>query len=300
METVGFIGLGRMGTPIAVNIQKAGYPMVVHDVREGATRPLLEGAARLAGSPAEVARLSDVIFTSLPMPKDVEEVVSGPAGILEGIKEDSIYLDLTTSDPDLVRSLEPVFSQKGAHVLDAPVLSSPSDAVHRRVIVMVGGERAVYDRVCPILGAFADKVVYAGSLGAACVCKLVHNMTSLTVQEVVAEALTLGVKAGVELPVLLDSGSRGIVGSMRGRFAPTLFRGEFEPPAFTLALARKDIGLATELGRRNSVPLPLVSLVEQVMVQAMNRGWGEMDRTVAASLQEEAAGVELRGGEPAV
>ena len=294
METVGFIGLGKLGAPMAVNIQKAGYPMVVYDAREEATGPLLQGGARLAGSPAEVARLSDVTFTSLPMPKDVEEVVNGPGGILEGISNGSTYLDLSTCGPDLVRRLEPLFHQKGAYVMDAPVLSSPSDAVHRRLIVMVGGERAVYDRVRPILDAFADKVVYAGSLGNACVCKLVHNMASITVQEVVAEALTLGMKAGVELPVLLDSGSRGIIGSMQERLAPTIFRGEFEPPAFTLALARKDIGLATELGRRNSVPLPSANLVEQIMVQAMNRGWGEKDRTIAILLQEEAAEVQIR------
>ena len=294
METVGFIGLGKLGAPMAVNIQKAGYPMVVYDVREEATRPLLEGGARLAGSPAEVARLSDVIFTSLPMPRDVEEVVSAPGGILEGINDGSTYLDLSTCSPDLVRRLEPLFHQKGAHVLDAPVLSSPSDAAHRRVIAMVGGERAVYDRVHPILEAFADKVVYAGNLGSACVCKLVHNMTSITVQEVVAEALTLGMKAGVDLQTLLDSGSRGIIGSMQERFATTVFRGEFEKPAFTLALARKDLGLATELGRRNNVPLPSANLVEQIMVQAMNRGWGEKDRTVAMLLQEEAAEVQIR------
>ena len=240
-----------------------------------------------------------MVFTSLPRPKEVEEVVSGPGGILEGIKDGTIYLDLSTSDPDLLRRLEPTFRQSGAHVLDAPVLSSPSDAVDRRVIVMVGGDRAVCDRVRPILDAFADKVVYAGGLGSAYVCKLVHNMTSLTVQAVVAEALTLGVKAGVELPVLLESGSRGIIGSMRNRFEPTVFRGDFESPTFTLNLARKDVGLATELGRRNDVPLPLVNLVEQIFVQGLNRGWGELDRAIAFTLQEEAAGVEVRNPDAA-
>jgi 3-hydroxyisobutyrate dehydrogenase len=297
METVGFIGLGKMGTPMAVNIQKAGYPMVVYDIREAAARPLLEGGARLAASAAEVARLSDAIFTSLPRPQEVEQAATGPGGILEGIGRGKTYLDLSTCGPDLIRGLEPLFRQKGAHVLDTPVLSSPIDAVERGVLVMVGGERRVYERIRPILDAFADKVVYAGSLGSACVCKLVHNMMSLVVQEVVAEGLTLGVKAGVELPVLLDSGSRGIVGSMRERLAPTVFRGQFEPPIFTLALARKDVGLATELGRKSNVPLPVGNLVEQIMVQAMNRGWGERDRTVAFLLQEESAGVEVRAGE---
>ena len=262
METIGFIGLGKMGTPMAVNIQKAGYPMVVHDTREDAVRPLLEGGARLATSPAEVAGYSEIVFTSLPGPREVDHVVTGPGGLLEGIREGSVYLDLSTCGPDLVHRLEPLFRQKGAHVMDAPVLSSPSDAVHREVIVMVGGERAVYNRIHPLLLAFADKVIYAGELGAACVCKLVHNLMSIVMQHVVAEGLTLGVKAGVSLPVLLDSGSRGVVGTMQDRLAPTVFRGLFDSPVFTLALARKDIGLATELGRRNQVPLSVASLVE--------------------------------------
>ena len=295
METIGYIGLGKMGTPMAVNIQKAGYPMVVYDVREAATKPLLDGGARLASSPAEVARLSDVIFTSLPRPQEVEEVITGPGGILEGIKDGAIYLDLSTCGPDLLRGLEPEFSRKGVHVMDSPVLSSPVDAITRQVIVMVGGEQNIFERVHPILDAFADKVVYAGDLGAACVCKLVHNMISIVVQEVVAEGLTVGVKAGVGLPALLDSGGRGVVGFMRDRLASTVFSGQFEPPVFTLALARKDLGLATELGRGNSVPMPVANLVEQIMVQAMNRGWAEKDRTIAFTLQEESAGVQVRG-----
>ena len=293
METVGFIGLGKMGTPLAVNIQKAGYPMVVHDAREEATKPLLEGGARLAGSPAEAARLCDVVATCLPRPQVVEEIVTGPDGILEGIQPGGIYMDISTCGPDLIRGLEPLFRQKGAYLLDTPILSSPPDAVDRSVIVMVGGDRAIFDRLSPVLEAFADKLVYAGSLGTANVCKLVHNMTSIALQQVVAEGLALGVKAGVELPVLLDSGSRSPVGTMSNRLAP-VFQDRFDPPIFTLDLARKDIGLATDLARQNGVPMPVANLTEQIMMQAMNRGWSEQDRTIAVRLQEESSGMELR------
>ena len=293
METVGFVGLGKMGTPLAVNIQKAGYPMVVYDAREEATKPLLEGGARLADSPAEVARLSDVIATCLPRPQVVEEVVRGPDGILEGIRPGGIYLDISTCGPNLIRSLEPLFQQKEAHLLDTPILSSPQDAVGRCVIVMVGGDRAIFDRLGPILDTFADKVVYAGCLGSANICKLVHNMTTIAMQQVVAEGLALGVKAGVELPVLLDSGSRGPVGALTDRLAMA-FQGQFDTPLFTLDLARKDIGLATDLARQNGVPMPVGNVVEQIMMQAINRGWCEMDRTVAVRLQEESSRVELR------
>ena len=294
METVGFIGLGRMGTAIARNIRSAGYAMVVHDARESATRPLLEAGARLAGSPAEVANQSEIVLTSLPGPAEVDAVALGPEGVLEGIGEGSVYLDLSTCGPDMVRRLEPLFRQKGADVMDTPVLSIPALAAGRNLIAMAGGRREVFDRIHPLLEAFADKVVYTGALGTASICKLVNNMTSFVTGQVLAEALTLGVKAGVELDVLLDTGSRGILGQRSAMFAETVFQGQFQPPRFTVGLSLKDVALSTELGRQSVVPLPLANLVEQVLRQCMNRGWGEDDFTKPFLLQEEAAGVEVR------
>ena len=299
METIGFIGLGNLGSPMARNIQRAGYSMVVYDVREGATRDLLDGGARLAASPEEVARLCDVTFTSVPGPKEVEEVAVGPHGVLEGIKEGAIYVDLSTSRPALVREIETMFRRKGAHVLDAPVLSTPADAAGRHLIVMPSGEREVYERLHPIFEAFADKVVYAGALGMGSVCKLVQNMMSFAMRQVMAEGLTLGMKAGLELSVLTESGSRGVLGMNSGRLAQTVFRGEYDQPSFRLALSRKDIGLATDLGREVNVPMPVANIVEQMAIQGMNRGWGDRDSMITFLLQEEVAGVELRSGEVA-
>ena len=298
METIGFIGLGRLGTPMALNIQKAGYPMVVHDVREAATRPLLEGGAKLAQSPAEVAGLSDIVCTSLPAPRDVEGVVLGREGLLEGIKEGALYLDLTTCGPDLLRRLEPMFQKKGVHVMDTPVLSSPDVAVERKLIAMAGGRREDFDRARPLLEAFADKVVYTGGLGTACVCKLVNNMMGFVVGQVLAEGLTMGLKAGVELDVLMDTGSRGLMGQSEERLSQTVFQGQFQPPSFTLALALKDVALATALGRESSVPMPLANLVEQIQRHCINNGWAEDDFTKQFLWQEKAAGVEARSSGP--
>ena len=294
MDTVGFVGVGRMGSAMARNIQKAGYSMVVHDAREEATRPLLEGGAKLASSPAEVSALCDVTFTSLPGPPQVEEVVDGRDGILEGIKEGAVYLDLSTCGPDLLRRLEPKFRQQGAHLMDTPVLSSPARAIDRGLIVMAGGERDVFERIHPLLEAFADKVVYTGGLGTACVCKLVNNMMSFAMQQLVAEGLTLGLQAGVDLDVLMDTGSRGLLGMRSEGLSQTVFRGQFQPPSFTLALALKDVALATQLGRETDVPMRMANLAEQILRQGVNRGWAEDDYTKAFLLQEEAAGVEVR------
>ncbi len=297
METVGFIGLGNMGGGMANNIQKAGYDMVVYDLREEAARPLLDGGARLANNPAEVASLCDVTFTSLPGPKEVEGVSLGAEGVLEGIKPGGIFVDLSTSRPTLIREIEPRFRQKGAHVLDAPVSGGKSGAASGNLAVMVGGEREIFDRIKPLLDSFGDKVFYAGDIGAGSVAKLVHNMIGHGVRQAIAEGLTLGVKAGVEPEALWQCVRRGALGRMSGLhegIARTVFRGEFDPPSFALALSRKDIGLATELGKEFNVPMPVANLVEQIAIQGMNRGWADRDSSVTFLLQEEQAGVEVR------
>ena len=294
MQTVGFIGLGNLGTPMARNIQRAGFPTVVFDVVEGATRPLLEGGARLAASPGEVAAASEVILSSVPGPPEVEQVALGPEGIVSGIGEGDVYVDLSTSRPSLIREIGSVFEAKGAHVLDAPVLTSPAAAEDREVIVMPSGDREVFERILPVFEAFADKVVFQGELGMGSACKLVNNMITLAVRQVVAEGLTLGMKAGLDLDALMEAGSRMILGTQREGLERTVFRGEFEPPSFRQALARKDIGLANELARELSVPMPVANIVEQVAIQCGNRGWGDLDTHVIYRLQEIAADVEIR------
>ena len=297
METIGFIGLGNMGGGMSANIQRAGYPMVVYDLREEVTRPLLEGGARLANSPSEVGHLSDVTFTSLPGPKEVEAVATGPEGILEGIRPGCVYVDLSSSRPTLIRQLEPVFRQKGVHVLDAPVSGGKSGAASGNLAVMVGGDREVYERIKPILDSFGDKVFYAGEVGAGSICKLVHNMIGHSVRQAIAEGLTLGVKAGVEPEAVWECMRRGSLGRMRvlhEGLVRTMFRGEFEPASFALNLAYKDISLATELAREYDVPMPMTTLAEQIALQAMNRGWAEKDSSVTVLLQEEQSNVEVR------
>jgi 3-hydroxyisobutyrate dehydrogenase len=297
METVGFIGLGNMGGGMAGNIQKADYPMVVLDLREALMQPFIAQGARKGASAAEIASQCDLIFTSLPGPAEVEAVASGPGGVLEGIREGGIYIDLSTSRPTLIRQIEPKFRAKGAHVLDAPVSGGKSGAQTRNLAVMVGGERAIFERVKPVLDAFGDKVFYAGAIGAGSVCKLVHNMIGHGIRQAIAEGLTLGVKAGVDPEAVWECVRRGSVGRMSGLHGgvpATVFRGEFDPPSFALELARKDIRLATELGREFNVPMPIANIAEQIAIASMNRGWGSKDSSISFLLQEEASGVEVR------
>jgi 3-hydroxyisobutyrate dehydrogenase len=297
METVGFIGLGNMGGGMAANIQKADYPMVVSDLRQELTQAFVDNGARRAATPAEVASQCDVTFTSLPGPAEVEAVALGANGILQGIKPGAIYVDLSTSRPTLIREIEPQFRAKGAHVLDAPVSGGKTGAASGNLAVMVGGNREIYERSKPLLDSFGDKVFYAGAIGAGAVCKLVHNMIGHGIRQAIAEGLTLGVKAGVDAEAVWECVRRGSVGRMsglHGGLPATVFRGQYDPPSFALELSRKDIRLATELGREFDVPMPVANLAEQIAIQGMNRGWGELDSNATFQLQEEAAGVQVR------
>ena len=163
---------------------------------------------------------------------------------------------------------------------------------------MVGGEQETFERVKPILSAFGDQVLYAGPLGSGSICKLVHQMIGSSVSQAIAEGLSLGVKAGVEPKVLWECVRRGMMGRMHVlhyQVPQTVFRGRFETETFTLKLLRKDVRLATDLGRELNVPLPVANIVEHILVAAVNRGWGEKAAyTVTFQLQEEAAQVQIR------
>ena len=298
METVGFIGLGNMGGPVAGHIQQAGFPMVVYDLRAEATRPFEERGARIADSAAALARQSDVIITALPMPNDVDRVACDENGILQGIRQNSIYIDISTSPPSLIRRLEPLFRAKGAFVLDAPVASGQPGAARGIHEVMVGGDAKVFARAEPVLRAFGDQVLHAGPLGSGSICKLVHQMVNSTISQAIAEGLTLGVKAGVDTKALWECVRRGMVGRMHVlhvQVPQTVFRHNFETETFPLKLLRKDVGLATALGRELNVPLRLANIAEQNLMEAANRGWGDKSAyTVTFLLQEEAANVALR------
>ena len=293
---VGFIGLGTMGGSMAFNTIQGGHELVVHDIRrESATRHL-EAGATWADSPREVAEASDIVFTSLPGPTEVEAVFLGDDGILQGMSSGKVYFDLSTSTPNLIRRLHDIASGQGVQVLDAPVSGGPRGAANRNLAIWVGGDKDVFDRCKTALDAIGDKAYYVGPIGCGAVAKLVHNCAGYVIQAGLAEVFTMGVKAGVEPLALWQAVRRGAQGR-RGTFeglAEHLLPGKFDPPDFALRLARKDVDLAVSVGREYDVPMRLANLVLQEMTEAMNRGWGDRDSRVAMLLQEERAGVEVR------
>ena len=293
---VGFIGLGTMGGSMAYNTIRGGHELVVHDIRrESATRHL-EAGATWADSPREVAEASDIVFTSLPGPTEVEAVFLGEDGILQGMSAGKVYFDLSTSTPNLIRRIHDIASGQGVDVLDAPVSGGPRGAESRNLAIWVGGDKDVFDRCRPALDAIGDKAYYVGPIGCGAVAKLVHNCAGYVIQTALAEVFTMGVKAGVEPLALWQAVRRGAQGR-RGTFeglAEHLLPGNFDPPDFALRLARKDVDLAVSVGREYDVPMRLANLALQEMTEAMNRGWGDRDSRVAMLLQEERAGVEVR------
>jgi len=293
---IGFIGLGNMGGPMALNIIRAGHDVTVHDVRREAATPHLEGGAKWADDPREVATHSEVIMTSLPGPREVEAVALGESGITHGAGPGSIYVDLSTNSPTVIRRINAILKEKGIDVLDAPVSGGVVGAKRAGLGVFVGGDEAAFHKVEAVLGAIGDKVSYIGPSGSGAIAKLVHNQIALCTSAVIAEAFTMGVKAGVAPDALFKAVRDGAFG--QGNFLNMLprviFKGGFERAFFALKLARKDLGLATEVAREYEVPMALASLVEQDMISGLVHGLGDKDATVAFTIQEDRAGVKVR------
>jgi len=285
-----------MGAGMASNLQKAGYDLVVNDIREEAASPHLAAGAEWGDSARQVAEAADVVFTSLPTPPDVEAVALGERGLLGGMAPGKAYFDLSTNSPTLVRQLHAAFQQRGVHLLDAPVSGGPAGARSGKLAIWVGGDPDVFAQHQSVLGAIGDQVMYVGPIGAGSVAKLVHNCSGYMIQCALAEAFTMGIKAGVEPLALFQAVRQGAIGRQRtfDRLPDHFLSGNFDPPAFALRLAHKDVSLATQVGREHGVPMRMAHLALDELTEALNRGWGNRDSRVAMLLQEERSQLEIK------
>ena len=299
---VGFIGLGTMGSSMAMNAIRGGHELVVNDIRRESATAHLEAGAQWADTPRQVAEQCEIVFTSLPGPREVEAVALGEDGLTEGLTEGKVYLDLSTSSPGLIRDIHAKFAERGIHVLDAPVSGGPEGARTRKLAVWVGGDEEIFERCKPALDAIGDKPYYVGPIGAGTVAKLVHNCAGYIIQTALAEVFTMGVKAGVDplsLWLAVRQGAQGRRGVFE-RLPDHFLTGEYDPPDFALRLARKDIDLAVQVGREYDVPMRLASMSLQEMTEGLNRGWGDRDSRSPMMLQEERAGVQVRATKDAI
>src|SRR3984885_4807620 len=298
---IGFIGVGNIGAPIAGQLLNAGHDLTVNDLRREAASVLLAAGAAWADTPAEIAAGCDVVATCLPGPKEMEAVCLGQRGLVEHLKPGALYIDHTTNAPALVRHVHALLAEKNVAMLDAPVSGGMEGAQSRDLLVMAGGDPDTFERARPPLEAVAKRVMHTGGIGTGSIAKIMHNSATFTLDLVMAECWTTGVKAGIDAATLVRVFNEAALGHMMNlkvRLPATYLRGDFDP-RFSLALARKDLGLALELARETDTPMRLAAICEGEMQAAIDRGWADRDASIFLTLQEERAGVEVRlpGGE---
>ncbi len=293
---IGFIGLGTMGASMAANLQKSQHRLVVNDIRKESAEAHIGAGAEWADTPRAVAERCDVVFTSLPGPPEVEAVVFGEDGLLEGARPGMAYFDLSTNSQALMRRIHAAMAERGAQAFDAPVSGGPKGAQTGKLAIWVGGDKATYEKHKRVLDAIGDQAAYIGPIGSATVAKLVHNLSGYAIQTVMAEVFSMGVKAGMDPLELWKAIRQGSLGRRRtfDRVADQFLVDKYDPPAFALRLAHKDVTLAVGLGREVGVPMRLCNLVMEEMTEGLNRGWAALDSRIPMKLQLERAGVAIR------
>jgi 2-hydroxymethylglutarate dehydrogenase len=291
---IGFIGIGQMGKPMSNKILEAGYSLIIHDLKKDAAVPLLKKGAKWGNTPKEIAESCQIIFTSLPTPQIVEEVVYGSNGLKTGWKDGDIYVDMSTNSPSTIRKIAKDAKVIGVTVLDAPVSGGTKGAETGTLTIMVGGDPASIKKIENILRTMGRKIFPVGDVGCGNVAKLVNNMISLACNSISAEGFVLGVKGGIHPQVLWDviSVSTGNNWCMQ-QYPNTTFKGNFEP-GFRVSLAYKDIGLALDLGKEYDVPLPVGLAVQKDLNDTMTAGFSDKGVDAVILPLEKATGITVR------
>ncbi len=296
---IGFIGIGVMGRPMTLNLLKAGHAVTIyarHPEQPG-VQEVLNAGAKQAPSPRAVAMASDMVITMLPNSPQVEEVVAGPQGILEGARKGLVIIDMSTIAPAVSRKLAQGASTRGVHMLDAPVSGGSQGAINGTLSIMVGGEREIVEQARPVLEAMGKKenIFHVGPNGSGEVVKLVNNILVGAIAAASAEALVLGVKAGADLDIMTKviGVSTGASWQLSNQFPLRAFNGSFQP-GFMTDLLHKDLGLALELAAEDSTPTPITALTRQLYEMARAAGSGREDYTSVMKVLERMAGVEVR------
>ncbi len=296
-QRIGFIGVGVMGRPMTLNLLKAGYPVTVFARSPEKIQDVIAAGARLAKSSAEVGQQSEIVITMLPNTPDVEAVVLGPGGVLEGMPSGGVIIDMSTIAPAGSQRITETCRAQGVDFLDAPVSGGTVGAKNGTLTIMAGGDKAAFERVRPVLEAMGnpENIIHVGPSGAGEIVKLVNNVMAANIAAACAEALVLGVKAGADLATMVRiiSASTGANMQLSNVFPARVFNGSFEL-GFATNLMTKDVGLALELARDLDVPMPVSECVIDLFENARGLGFGEIDYTSIIKVLEDQAGVKVR------
>lgn len=296
-ESVGFIGLGIMGEPMALNLVKAGYQMTVYNRTPEKAEPLKKAGAKVAATPAEAARDADYVVSIVSDSAASEEVLLGTEGVLQTVKPGAIVIDSATISPVVSRKLACATAGKKAGFLDAPVTGSKLGAEKGELTFMIGGERETFDRAMPLLKVLGKKHIYCGGYGAGLSAKLAQNAIQSTMVEIFCEGFVLAVKSGVRPEVMMEIVQNSMARATLTDFkAPFIFKGDFTP-YFPLKWMHKDVTLAMEAAFTAGVPMPVAAAVKEVYAAARAQGKGDLDYAAVVTFLEDLAGVKVRSTE---
>ncbi len=295
-EKVGFIGLGIMGKPMAENLIEAGHELVLYNRTREKAEDLAGDNTTVAGRPREVAEQSDVVITMLPDSPQVEEVLTGNDGVLAGVNEGALIVDMSTISPVVTKELAAKAEERGASMLDAPVSGGDVGAIGGTLSIMVGGSEEDFERARPLFEVMGGTITHVGESGAGQVVKAANQIVVALTIEAVSEALVLGSKAGVEPAKILDVLGGGLAGNkvMEAK-REKLLHHSFDP-GFRIELHHKDLGIALAAGREYGVSLPVTAVVDQMLEALKAKGRGDRDHSALLTLIEDSSGHEIGNG----
>ncbi len=288
-ETIGFIGLGIMGRPMALNLLRAGYSLVVHNRTREKESELVSEGARAADSPREVAGASDIVITMLPDSPDVEQVYLGEDGVIAGARAGQLLIDMSSVAPAVAVAVAEAASRAGAEALDAPVSGGDVGAREGTLSIMVGGSEEAFERAKPLFDVLGKTIVHMGGAGAGQTAKACNQILVAVTIEAVSEALVLASKAGVDPDRLIEVLSGGLAGNKVMEVRRRNFLEHDFTPGFKLELHHKDLGIALRTARELGVYLPTTAIVDQMLAALRAAGDGGLDHSALLKVIEEAS-----------
>ena len=293
-EKIGFIGLGIMGLPMASNLMKDGFDLVVYNRTLSKCTQLEDKGAVVAENPADVAKNAKVIITMVTDSPDVENLLLGENGIMSTIEEGSIVIDMSTISPKITKELNSKLNSKGCYMVDAPVSGGSWGAIEGTLSIMIGGEKSAYEQCVPLFESMGKNIIYTGESGMGQTTKLVNQILVAGTMNAVAEALVFAAKSGADLEKTIDAVGGGAAASWQlNNLAPRIIKGDFDP-GFMIKLQQKDLRLVIETAQSMNVPIPGTSLASQMFASLLSKGLGDEGTQALVKAYETLAGVEAR------
>lgn len=295
MLTVGFIGLGVMGAPMALNVLRGGFPLTVYDLSAEAVRRMTDAGARAAASAREVGAASEVVVSMLPEPQHVEQAMLGPNGVAEGLRSGGVVIDMSTIDPYTSQRVGAQLKKRGIDMVDSPVGKTSEHAATGTLTLMVGGDPAVVERVRPVLRCMGSELFYCGGPGMGHAMKLTNNVLATTIMAANTEALAMGAKCGLTLELMVEVMKTTMAwNNQLGVAMPKkAFKGD-DSPGFMVKLAAKDVRLAVDLAKKQGFDALVGAGAQATLERAMEMGFGERDTAALMMIRERELDIKVR------